>query len=972
MNGNILKRHLFASTVIAGALSGALMTPAFAQDDATEDTARQDTVVVTGSRIEKQDFVSSSPVATVDSSQFALTGTVNTEGLLNTLPQTVPGLDRTSNNPGNGTATVDLRGLGSNRTLVLIDGKRMVPTSGGGVVDINSIPSALVERVEVVTGGASAVYGSDAISGVVNFIMKDDFEGVEFSTSAEMTEDNDAQLYSTALTVGGNFDEGRGNAVLSLSYNKREALFQGDRDFAYFAQFDDYAGGLYNGGSSGIPGTSVFAVGVGTGSAANCDSFGVTFTTGGDVRCFIDTGDNNDFYNYAPVNYIQLPQERFQGTAMASYEINPSAEVYTKMVFALNDVPQQLAATPIFQSGTQFSLDNSPFLTPAAQQILSDAFGDGVDTDGDGIDDTATMYVRRRLLEVGPRISDDQFYAFQFTGGVRGEITENIDYDLSYQEGRVLNSTAQRGNVSRTRFLQALLLADADGDGNVDLDASGNASCADGSANGSTVGCAPINIFGEGNISSAGAAFLNTAVNADARYNQRIFSGTVTGNTEGTFSLPGGPVGFAAGVEYREEEFDFDPSQDLASGNIAGFNGSPAIPNSSFDTYDVFGELYLPFLIDHQYADTLAMELAYRYSNYSTVGGVQAYKISGEYAPVEDFRFRASYNTAVRAPNIVELYSPQGEGFPPAQDPCSAAGSPSAAVAAICQATGVPANVVGSPAINLPAGQVRAVSGGNPDLMEETAETITLGVVFQPSALPGFSASVDYFDITLEDAIFGFGGGAANILDTCYNDTDLGGAGSPFCNVITRRADGTIDNVQVLSQNVGSVELAGVDVQVDYTFEPMDGKYGLFNLGFLGTYTDKYDIESFPGADVDSCAGRFGALVCGEPIPSYKHRASLRWANGPYTAQLLWRYVGEVEDDDDGTDYAVESIDGTSYFDLSGSWEATDFLTFTAGIDNLLAEDPPILGDNQEQANTYPATYDVFGRTFFASAKFRF
>ena len=377
----------------ASALASVMAVPTVAH---AEEADTLEEVVVTGSRIAKRDFVSNAPVATVSQEQFQLTNTINTESLLNTLPQTVPGLDRTSNNPGNGTATVDLRGLGSNRTLVLVDGTRVVPTSRNGTVDINSIPTALIESVEVLTGGASAVYGSDAVAGVVNFKMRDDFEGVAVDAGYEVTEEGDAELFSTNLTLGGNFADGRGNAVFSFNYTDRQALFQGDRDFAFFAQFDG-DDGLIDGGSSGVPGTSIFSGGFETFSP---DSFGVIFNPDGSVRPF-QTGETNDFYNYAPVNYIQLPQKRYQASVFGHFALSDSIEAYGRALFTSSDVPSQLAPTPIFQT-TSFTLDGSPFITPEAQQIISDAIGEGVDTDGDGIDDTASALVRRRLEEVGP------------------------------------------------------------------------------------------------------------------------------------------------------------------------------------------------------------------------------------------------------------------------------------------------------------------------------------------------------------------------------------------------------------------------------------------------------------------------------------------------------------------------------------------------------------------------------------------
>lgn len=918
----------------AGALG--FQPTAIAQDaqvDGEEDALEE--VIVTGSRIKRADFVSNSPVATVGEQQFDLTGTVNTESLLNTLPQAVPGLDRTSNNPGNGTATVDLRGLGSSRTLVLINGRRATPTTGGGIVDINNIPTNLIETVEVVTGGASAVYGSDAVSGVVNFVLKDDYEGAEANVGYEITEDGDAGLFSADFTVGSNFADGRGNAVINLSYTDREDLFQGDRDFATFAQFDDVdADGnliLIDGGSSGVPATSIFSGGF----SAFSPSAGIIFNQDGSVRPF-QTGETNDFYNYAPVNYIQLPQERRQANVLLNYDLTDTMNVYSEFHFTSSDVPQQLAPTPIFQTST-FTLDGSPFITPDAQRIISNGIGDGVDTDGDGIDDTATALVRRRLEEVGPRISQSDFQSYTATLGLKGDFgTSDWSYDTYFQIGNTTGTETQLGNVSRQRFEQALL-----------LNAAGTA-CSDPSNNGSTVGCAPLNIFGEGNISPQAAQFLRTAVTSIAEFDQTLFGFNVTGSV--------GNIGVAAGYEYREDQFDFRPSQALASGDIAGFNGAPA-SGGRFSVNELYVEALVPII------DALEVELAYRYSDYSTIGGVSTYKISPSFEINDQVRLRGGFNRAVRAPNIAELFSPPSEGFPGANDPCSGDAAPiSPAVAEICAATGVPANVIGSVAINPAAGQVREVGGGNPNLEEETADTFTVGVVVSPT--DNLTFSLDYFDIEIEDYIATFGGGANAILTTCYDPTDpAGGIGSDFCNVINRRPDGTIDFVSTTAENVASQTLQGVDLQIDYTTDLAGGTFG---VKYLGTYTIERDFTPFDGAEPIECAGRFGQVECDDPNPDYKHRAAFSWANDKLTAQLVWRYIGSAEDDDEGTEYTVEEIGDESYFDFSGSYQFNDTYSVTFGIDNLFDNEPPILGDNQEQANTYPATYDVFGRTYFA------
>ena len=961
-NNKIAKAVSIACAFGAASTIG-LSTKALAQDEASAEEVVEK-IQVTGSRIRKLEFDSAAPITTVDAAQFELTNTVNTESLLNTLPQVVPGLDRTSNNPGNGTATVDLRGLGTNRTLVLVNGTRAVPTTAGGAVDINSIPTALIKRVEVLTGGASAVYGSDAVAGVVNFILKNDFEGVEVTTGYEQTEEGDAGIFNADFTLGGNFADGKGNVVFNMSYTDRDDLFQGDRDFSQTALFDDGNGGLEPGGSSGVPGTAIFSGGFADYAP---DSFGIIFGQDGGVRPFVTGGQTNDFYNYAPVNYIQLPQERHQATVLGRYEISDTAELYGRIMFTDSRVPSQLAPTPIFQTST-FTLDGNPFITPEAQQIISDGIGLGVDTDGDGIDDEARALVRRRLEEVGPRRSEDAFTSFQFKGGIRGDIGDSgWYYDAYYQTGKVQNAAAQLGNVNRARFDQALLLA-TDANGQVILDANGNPSCADPSANGSTLGCTPMNIFGEGNISQDAADFLKTAVASNALFNQKIFGASLSGDSSEFFELPGGPVGIAFSYEHRDEDFEFLPSQDLAASTIAGFNGAPAL-QGGFSVSGWSVEANFPILEGVEFADLLSLDLAYRAEDYSTVGSVSAFKVSGIWALTDTFRFRAGFNTAVRAPNIGELFSPQSEGFPSAADPCSASGTTAAdqtdARRALCVATGVPAASVFTPAIDPASGQVRSIGGGNPDLSEEEAETLTVGVVVDVTE--DFSFSVDYFDIEIEEVVSAVG--TNTILANCYDPSNAAsGVGGVFCNAVNRRSDGTIDFVQTASANLASLNLSGIDVIANYEMELGDGE---LSVDYVGTYTEESSFLNFEGSDVIECAGQFG-ITCGEPTPEYKHRLTFAYTTDDFSAQLLWRHVGTVDDDDEDTVYTVDKIDGFNYFDLSGTYFLTDNYRIVAGIDNVLDEEPPVIGDNDEQSNTYPATYDVFGRTYYVSFRATF
>lgn len=1037
MNGKTFRNRLLASSVFAGAAMAVVAAPAVAQEDDAE--AVQETVLVTGSRIAKQDFVSNSPIATVDAETFELTGSVNTEDVLNSLPQAIPGFDRTSNNPGDGTATANLRGLGSARTLVLVDGRRMVPARSDGVVDLNTIPPAMIERVEVITGGASAVYGSDAIAGVVNFILKDDFEGFEANLGYESTvEYGDAQFWSADFTIGANFDNGRGNVTTNFSFTDREDVFASQRDFAAIIPGGGGSSGVPDGHSfdtfnfsalgtapvlnptdpaaiaCGLEGTSIVDR---DGSLATADDDGNPLTpfTSGDEFCggqsifagadgfrpWIDSGANSDRYNYAPVNYLQLPQERFASTTIARYEITEDMEVYGRFTGSFNQVPQQLAPTPAFTSITT-GVDN-PFLSAnaqaafaeLAQRQIDNAAADlaglnpadfdtnqefldaqaaaqtalnnitaNNDTDGDGVADTLTTFIGRRMEETGGRISNDDRFAFQFQVGLQGTIADRYDYDVYFQKGRTQNNNDLQGDISLDRYLQAV---------NVTTDTGGNPVCTDTSG-----GCAPLNIFGEGNISSEAATFVRNRINAKSEYNQTVFGMSLAGDTSGLIELPGGPIGWAVGGEYREEDFEFRPSDALANGNILGFNAAPPVAGG-FDVYDVFAEFYAPILSDVQFAEILAIEGAIRVSDYSTVGQTEAYKIGGEWAPVEGLRFRTLFNTAVRAPNVAELFSPQSNGFPGAQDPCSTTNQPVAnGIATLCAATGVPANLIGDTAAGEPANpafyqqrnsQIESLFNGvNPNLAQEEAETLTVGAVWEPYFIDGLTLAVDYYSIEIEDYITTLGGGTQGVLDQCYGAAfnPNQDPNNPFCIALNRQSNGEALPL-VPNANSGFLETSGIDISANYGFD-VDAIPGDFTVTYAALLLDKWDFQASEASDVQDCAGFFGNF-CDDPIPEYKHNATFGWANGPFQAQLRWEYIGEVEDDGgSGT-----TIDATSYFNVNGAWDINDNLRISGGIDNLLDEEPQILSDDiAEQANTYPGTYDVFGRTAYVSAKIRF
>ncbi|MGA0607329.1 TonB-dependent receptor plug domain-containing protein [Phenylobacterium sp. VNQ135] len=966
------RARLMASTVFGAVL---VASPALAQE--------VEELVVTGSRIARQDLTSVSPVATVGEAEMKAQGVVNTENLLATLPQAAPGVTGTVNNGNGGVSTVNLRGLGSVRTLVLVDGKRQIPTTSTGTVDINLIPPAMIDRIEVMTGGASAVYGSDAISGVVNFILKRDFEGFEFRGGFSSTDEGDAKIYDASATAGVGFD--RGNVMVSLGYNKREPFFQGDSpQDKLLVSLGEPTGGAQAGtlifsGSGSEPNGRVnpFVAGrfVTLPGVANLAANSALFLPDGNVRLYRGSPDT---YNFAPVNYEQTPQERYSVTAIGRYELTDSIEANLKGNFVNSRITTQLAPTPIGNRVFRFTLDNNPFLTPAAKQALNSlgsttaytipsssswtagTFTD-VDTDGDGIFDTVTGSFNRRLTEVGPRISTFNFYGFQMQGGLNGKIPAiNGAWELGLQYGNTHGSNSLLGDTSLARIQQGLLL-NAAGTG-----------CLDPSN-----GCVPLNLFGEGRISPAAAQFISTRINSTQDFEEIIAQAFISGDTENFFSLPAGPIGFAIGAEYRSDEFAFRPSQDLAVGNLTGFNASPPV-SGYIDVYELYGETRIPLLKDLPFVQELALELAGRLSDYSSQDKItKTYKVAGDWAITEDLRARASYNRAVRAPSVGELFGPIGNGFPTATDPCSQQGNPNAAVRQACINSGVAANLVGVIQANQ---QTQTLSGGNPNLEPEVADTYTAGLVWTPSYVPGLSVTVDYFNIKIDDYIASFGGSTANVLSVCYrNATVNGNPASPYCSAIRRLANGSIDYVSLQLQNVAKQTTEGVDVQVSYQFDLAD--MGLPDWGSLAVrslYTNTWDLTFTPD-EISAplkCADKFGPNCNGGGTgitPRHKVNTSIVWKYKNYGVNLVWNHLDDVTDDNPATNFTVEKIGAKNYINLSADWEATENVSFTAGVRNLTQESYPILGGNASPSNSgYPNTYDVLGRVFFANFTLRY
>lgn len=991
-----VRSRLLASTLFAGAAFAA--TPAFAQTEtvsvqtetAQDEASQEGSIVVTGSRIQRPDLTSTSPLTVVSSEEFQLSGATNVEQVLNTLPQVLPGVTGFSNNPGNGAVTLNLRNLGATRTLVLVNGRRWMFYDTNQIVDLNTIPQFMVEGVDVVTGGQSAVYGSDAIAGVVNFRLRNDLEGIVMGAQYNITERGDGARYNIDLGLGSSFADGRGNVALFANYTERKPIFQGQREFSRFDTLDGCIaagstdprfgfgtnlGGTIatcaaRGGEVGLVRSGSASTPIATISVSPTRSI-IFNPTGGGSRTFQNPGD---FYNFAPDNYLQLPQERYLLGAYGNYEISEGVNFFTELSFVNNSVPQELAPTPI---GGNYQLQiASPFFNEQTRNELRP-----LDTDGDGY---VTTTIGFRFNQAGPRNVDANRTAFRILGGLRGDITPKLQYEAYYSYARTRNSQFQQGNVAISRFRAAL---------NTNFSATGQLQCADATAR--AAGCLPLNIFGLGIADPAAINYVTVDSNNTEISELKNAVAVVSGSLF-NLGLGAEDVGFALGGEYRQMSAQYIPDTFLASGDVAGFNaGQPT--QGSYDVKEIFGELRVP-IIQRGFVDLLELNGAARYSDYSlpNVGGVWTYAGGVNFAPVPDVTFRGQYQRAVRAPNVQDLFGGNSTGFPAAIDPCgsqTAANLRTETIRQLCIASGVPAANVFQ-AVVQPNSQIQANFGGNPNLSEETSDTYTAGVVIRPSFIPRLNITVDYFNIKVEDAIATFGGGLNSALSLCY--TVAQDLSNPICSIFAGQRNpvtGALGQTQgggnpnVLSANIANIETSGIDAQVDYSlpldFSIMGSGSSRLSFFYLGTYLDKYRSTAVAAIPERETIGE--GSISTNPLPKYRHTARLTFSDGPAALSLRWRYFGSVEDpriqntflglQRVGTDPAllpIPKIDAVNYFDLTANFDVSDNFTFTAGVNNLFDKLPQILGTTKEQANTYPGTYDVLGRDFFVGARLQF
>lgn len=977
--------------------------PAFAQDQTDAEEATEDTgaILVTGSRIARPDLEAPSPVSVVSAEQIQLTGTQTLETLLNDLPQVVPGATTSSNNPSGTFGTIDLRGLGPQRTLILLNGERLPPSTTTGVVDISLIPVQLIQRVEVVTGGASATYGSDAIGGVVNFILRDDFEGVDLTGQMGINENGSGQEYSYGMLVGGNFADGRGNITLSANYFNREAISSSRYEFSrvsgatYFNQdteeyylVDDpsdiqpnsviaLAGGSATGpwGSiaslTGNPfrnlstllpaqfaaantdcnaATPGVAVNAGTLSFNDQGALTPNFTsTAGSSLCGIPLRSlGSSRYNFAPDNLNQLPYDRYNFVATGSYEFSDTTRLSLFGAYTESRLTQQLAPTPAQTPATGFRFD--PTRVSIIRDDLRTALNSRVNPNG-------LFEYSRRFSETGPRLGRIESRNINARAILEHDLSEKWTANAVFSWGRNSLDTISIGNVNRTAVEQGVY----------------GCRNADGSTVGILPGCVTLDLFGPNTLTPAMVNFIQTDTVDVARFEQIRAAANITGEL---FELPGGPAGLAVGVEYRKDDGSFVPDDAKRRGEIIGFNAAnPQV--GSINVKEIYGEIRLPVLGGDGFPDLLSFEAGARYSDYNTIGGLFNWKVGAEFAPVDWLRFRGSYNKAARAPNVTELFQGGDQGFPAYTDPCNrgpqATDPRSADLLARCIASGVPAAVL--PTFAQQNAQLQSFAFGQGDLSEERAETWTAGAVISPEWFPvgRLNLTADYYDITIKGSIQALS--AQFYVNGCFT------AATPdptACARITRGADGQIASVNTGRRNSpdvgGPFEVSGVDIGADWVI-PVSEVFGgssdaRIRIGNVFTYQLKYSVGGVDAVGTTN-GGGFSGIAS-----KYKNNTTVALDTEKFTTQLRWVYAsGADEFDFFGTDRGINTIPALSYFDLSMRFRVADKFELVGIVGNLFDKLPPqIQGYSNEQSNTAASFYTpiFYGRNFTISTRVSF
>ncbi|MEL6868883.1 MAG: TonB-dependent receptor [Pseudomonadota bacterium] len=973
-----------ALAAIAGLATIASTTVVHAQEEAQSGELEE--IVVTGSRIANSNLTQSSPVAVISAENIELRQVLVVEEFLREIPGVVPSIGASVNNGNGGSTFVNLRGLGSNRNITLLNGTRVVPADLVGRTNLDIIPVALLENVDVLTGGAGSAYGADAISGVINFKTRTDFEGIDVRVSRADTFEGGGDSTRFDLTLGGNFAEDRGNAVFSIGYTDRSVLTQGEREFAEF-NISSVTGNP-GGSSTSVP-TRFVIPGATT---ENLEAAVPGIGDGTFVQINPDTGVLEPFFqnfNFNPFNLFQLPLEQYRAFGQANFKINEKVEWYSEMLFAQSTNITNLAPSGSFGFSAETPLSN-PFIPDAVRNQIctalaiatADCDAAALATDPSDPDYLApNINYARRFVELGPRTNERQTTVWQFKTGARGDITDTLSWDVFYATGQSDLRFQQGGNGTRTRLTQA-------------VQATNTETCLDPSG-----GCIPIDLWGPlGSITPEVGAFLDVGNGGATATQLDQLQAFVSGDLP--FALPtadDAPISGVLGYEYRNYEGGL--TNELLTqtpGEVLG-NGAAA-PNrfGTFDVNEFFFEANVPVLRGMRFAEELTLQAGFRSSDYSTTGVEDTWKIGGTWSPVEggSIQFRGNAQRVTRAPNISELFNPQVTGLNNfSADPCAgAAPNNNPDLQAICLAQGAPANTIGGIIVD-PAGQVNVTTGGNLNLDAEEADTFTIGFIFQPEFVPGLSLTADYYEIRVENAItnptpddvfsacFGSGFASGNLSISAASASD------PACTGIRRNPEtgnlfgnvATTFGLPLVLTNQGTLETRGMDFTALYTFEL--GSYGSLNYNGSLNWTEASLFQASPNGINRECVG-FYSTNCGSIQPEITANQRLTWQTNafeiPLDVSLLWRYIGEMELEPGAGTFQPQftSMDAANYFDLTARTSITDNFEVTLAIQNIADREPDIVGSNIgttafNTGNVYPSTYDPLGRRYSLTLRYR-
>lgn len=999
-------RKFGRSKLLRGAGLGAILVSltsvaAMAQDRDLNDSVGDDLVsqeiVVTGSRIARPDFSNPNPVVTSDAKAIEESGKVNLVEFLSDNPAllgSTSNLDVAGSNLPNaglvGVNLLNLRNLGSSRTLVLVDGKRHVSgIAGSAAVDINTIPTDLVQRVDVLTGGVSAVYGADGVSGVVNFILKKDFEGLSLRAQNGISQRGDAGDRFISVTAGKNFADGRGNIAFAYEFNETDRFSQKER-LNYGKTGPSWA--LVRNPSDGTPGSVNDDPNVPdrilmTGLRWADSSMGGAIDLDQDfVPDFTGEGGVYDLGTYVPgtaftVGGDSTPRESYYGdytpfsrrhiaNALASYEFSPAFKLHAEVKFVKSKALTE--SQPTYDLYTTLFDDNA---------YLIERFGAGSVT-GDA-------WFSRDNFDFGQRRYQLDRELWRAVVGATGRLTDHLNYDASFVFGQSSQTATNYGDRIADRYYAALDAVD-DGNGGVTCrinlpgestirgESLGNPIVFNGAPVTFTPGqCVSLNVLGNGSPSAEALDFILADHSSFSRLRQYVASFNISGDTGAFFELPGGPVGFAIGTEYRKENSYSRPSEYSIQGALID-NSASLVERGSFDVKELYGEVRLPILADAAFAKDLSFGAAIRLSDYSTVGRTTTWNLNGTYAPVRDLTFRGTYSKSVRAPNISELFSPNNGTFEFITDPCGperlAEGTASreancrAALSdlgididatTIVDGEEVPVFDPSNSSFSPQNSSLLGSSGGNPSLSPEKATTWTAGVVLQPRFIPNFTVSFDWYNIKLTRAIQY--STAQDIVDLCYDQPTLD---NTYCDLIDRDSTtGFISDYNVIPANVAAFRTSGLDMNMRYRAE-LGQKAGRLDFRLVGNYLDHLSfvpsLGAVPENEMDSAS---------YPAPRFSANLDVTWTKGPFSFNygIDWhdktRRVTR-EQQAGNPDYAEAKYIWYREkweHDIHASYNVADRFDLYGGVNNLLDRKP------DDGAVAYPIS--AVGRYFYVGVK---